>query len=191
MKDRPDHSQLSDQDLLMRYRQTQDNVWLGELLQRYTLLLYGVSMKYHKNEEDAKDSVQQVFEKVMTEINKYEISYFKSWLFMVVKNHCLMKLRNAGQTVSIPEFGAEQLPHPGDEKDHHIEKEKRLNYLEEAMQELNKEQNECITLFFLQKLSYQQISVQTGYSIMQVKSHIQNGKRNLKLLLERRMKNER
>lgn len=191
MKDRPDHSQLSDQDLLMRYRQTQDNVWLGELLQRYTLLLYGVSMKYLKNEEDAKDSVQQVFEKVMTEINKYEISYFKSWLFMVVKNHCLMKLRNAGQTVSIPEFGAEQLPHPGDEKDHHIEKEKRLNYLEEAMQELNKEQNECITLFFLQKLSYQQISVQTGYSIMQVKSHIQNGKRNLKLLLERRMKNER
>src|SRR6185503_14730868 len=79
---------------LEKFYATRDNAWLGTLLQRYTLLLLGVCMKYLKNEEEARDSVQQVFLKAITELHKYRVEYFKSWLYMVAKNHCLMKLRD-------------------------------------------------------------------------------------------------
>ena len=87
------YQHITDQELLEQFYADHNNEWLGILLQRYTLLLLGVSMKYLKNEEEAKDSVQQIFLKVIQELQKYKVEYFKSWLYMVAKNHCLMKLR--------------------------------------------------------------------------------------------------
>jgi DNA-directed RNA polymerase specialized sigma24 family protein len=90
-----DHFQhISDAELLDKFYNDKNNQWLGILLQRYTLLLLGVCMKYLKNEEEAKDSVQQVFLKAIAELQKYKVTYFKSWLYMVAKNHSLMKLRD-------------------------------------------------------------------------------------------------
>src|SRR6202522_4130435 len=91
------HHHMTDQELLERYYESRENDWLGILLQRYTLLLLGVCMKYLKNEEEAKDAVQQVFLKVIAELHKYKVDYFKSWLYMVAKNYCLMQLRSKGQ----------------------------------------------------------------------------------------------
>src|SRR5215471_8879381 len=87
-------SQLTDQEILERFYSDRDNSWLGILLSRYTLLLFGVCMKYLKNEEEARDGVQQVFLKVITELHKYKVDFFKSWIYMIAKNHCLMKLRD-------------------------------------------------------------------------------------------------
>src|SRR5690606_6126799 len=88
------YDHITDQQLLQLYYSDSKTEWLGILLQRYTLLLLGVCMKYLKDEEDAKDSVQQIFLKVVEELKKYKVTYFKSWLYMVAKNHCLMKLRS-------------------------------------------------------------------------------------------------
>ncbi|RYG00663.1 MAG: sigma-70 family RNA polymerase sigma factor, partial [Chitinophagaceae bacterium] len=88
------HAHISDQELLENFYNDHSNEWLGILFQRYTLLLLGIGMKYLKNEEEAKDSVQQIFLKAITELHKYKVEYFKSWLYMVAKNHCLMKLRD-------------------------------------------------------------------------------------------------
>ncbi|MCH5689163.1 sigma-70 family RNA polymerase sigma factor [Niabella sp. W65] len=88
------YQDISDKDLLQRFWQTQNNEWLGILLQRYTLLLFGVCMKYLKDENDARDCVQQIFLKVIQEAGKYKIDYFKSWLYMVAKNQCLTLLRD-------------------------------------------------------------------------------------------------
>ena len=91
------HNDINDKDLLQRFYTDGNNEWLGILLERYTLLLFGVCMKYLKNEEEAKDAVQQVFLKVIGELRKYKVEYFKTWLYMVAKNHCLMKLRDKGK----------------------------------------------------------------------------------------------
>ncbi|HVE61064.1 MAG TPA: sigma-70 family RNA polymerase sigma factor, partial [Chitinophagaceae bacterium] len=87
------YDHIPDTQLLDYYYQDKNQEWIGILLERYTLLLFGVCMKYLKNEEEAKDGVQQIFLKVLVEVSKYRIDYFKSWLYMVAKNHCLMKLR--------------------------------------------------------------------------------------------------
>ncbi|HEX4373117.1 MAG TPA: sigma-70 family RNA polymerase sigma factor, partial [Puia sp.] len=92
---------ISDQQLLDNFYTDHNNKWIGILLERYTLLLFGVSMKYLKNEEEAKDAVQQIFYKVIIEIEKYKVSYFKSWIYMIAKNHCLMVLRKRQDNVNI------------------------------------------------------------------------------------------
>jgi RNA polymerase sigma-70 factor (ECF subfamily) len=185
------YSHTSDQELLERYYSSQDNQWLGILLERYTLLLLGVCMKYLKNEEEAKDSVQQVFLKTITELHKYRVEYFKSWLYMVAKNHCLMKLRDkqSKQPAELKEQMA-VVTEEENSKAIHIEKERQLQLMTESLWELNKEQKQCVTLFYLEKKSYQEIAHDTGFTLMQVKSYIQNGKRNLKLLLEEKLKSK-
>lgn len=178
------YNDLTDNELLEKYYAEKDTQWLGVLLQRYTLLLLGVCMKYLKNEEEAKDAVQQVFLKVLNELPKYRVSYFKSWLYMVTKNHCLMKLRDKGKYTS--ELNDELLATPENfDKNALAEKELQYDQMAAALSLLNREQQECVSMFYLQKKSYLQISSYTGYTVMQVKSHIQNGKRNIKLQMEK------
>jgi RNA polymerase sigma factor, sigma-70 family len=185
---KPDpNSHISDQQLLNSFYSTRDNYWLGILLPRYTLLLLGVCMKYLKNEEEARDCVQQVFLKAITELHKYRVEYFKSWLYMVAKNHCLMKLRNKSKTpAEIQEQMAVTPPDEGSLQPH-LEKDRQLELMAESLEELSKEQKQCVTLFYLEKKSYQEIAEETGFTLMQVKSYIQNGKRNLKILLDKKM----
>jgi len=182
------HKHISDQELLERFYADHDNQWLGILLERYTLLLLGVCMKYLKNEELARDSVQQIFLKAITELQKYRVEYFKSWIYMVAKNYCLMQLRDkAGKnTVEVRDTIAAE-PVDADKEDL-ILNEKTYDYMAEALKELNEEQQLCVTLFYIEKKSYQQIAGETGFSMMQVKSHIQNGKRNMRILIEKKLK---
>ena len=184
------YKHTDDNQLLNNFYADKDNQWLGILLQRYTLLLLGVCMKYLKNEEEAKDAVQQVFLKAITELHKYKVDYFRSWIYMVAKNHCLMKLRNKNRySVELNEQLLSATEEP-ENKNSHLQKEQTLTDMEWAMQQLNKEQQHCLTLFYLQKKSYNEITGETGYSLLQVKSYIQNGKRNLKIMLERRQQHE-
>ena len=176
---------ISDAELLKRFNSDGNNEWLGILLQRYTMLLLGVGMKYLKDEEAAKDAVQQVFLKAINELHKYKVEYFKSWLYMIAKNHCLMQLREKGRFSGELNERTLAVPDGTEEKNIHIEKDKALSNLAGALLQLNKEQQLCVTLFYLEKKSYQEISTQSGFTVMQVKSHIQNGKRNLKIMMER------
>ena len=148
-------------------------------------------MKYLKNEEEAKDCVQQVFLKAITELHKYKVDYFKSWLYTVAKNHCLMKLRDKGKyNLEITEHLSGTIEENTVETHLALEKDQALNAVETALLQLNNEQQQCVTLFYLQKKSYHEITEITGFTLLQVKSYIQNGKRNLKLLMLQTLKNE-
>lgn len=178
---------ITDQELLDRFYEDLDNEWLGILLKRYTLLLLGVCMKYLKNEEDARDSVQQVFLKAITELHKYKVEFFKSWIYMVARNHCLMKLRDRHGKIPMEIRESMALPSGDPEKEDYQAKDDLLEEMNIALDQLSPEQKLCVTLFYLRRVSYQDISIQTGFTLMQVKSHIQNGKRNLKLLLDKKI----
>lgn len=176
------YTDISDSALLNRFYADQNKEWLGILLERYTLLLLGVCMKYLKNEEEAKDAVQQIFLKALNELEKYPVTYPKSWLYKIACNHCLMKLRDQKTNVPI----TDQLLEETESTEDHLTKEHNLTLLEDCLSQLNNEQKTCITLFYLRKKSYQEIVEQTGYTASQVKSHIQNGKRNLKLFMDKK-----
>jgi RNA polymerase sigma-70 factor (ECF subfamily) len=181
-----DHTTLSDEDLLVRFRTTGNNEWLGTLLQRYTMLLLGVAMKYMKEKALAEDAVQQVFLKALTSMPEGPILNFKGWLYILTRNHCLQQLRDRHQTAN--EIALEFLSNDTDERQEQMELDLSLGYLHEALAQLGAEQQTTITLFYLQKHSYEQIIAKTGFTFMQVKSHIQNGKRNLKTIMTKKLK---
>jgi RNA polymerase sigma-70 factor (ECF subfamily) len=188
-------SQHTDAELLTLFKQTTQNQYLGELLERYTLLVFGVCINYLKDQTSAQDATQQVFEKVIKEVVKYEIPYFKSWLYSVAKNQCLMQLRNSSNKIHNTSQEIDDLELTAEDdsglKLREYLLQDKLEILQESLQNLNKDQSNCINLFYLQKLSYREIENKTGLNFQQIKSNIQNGKRNLKLMLETKMhKNE-
>lgn len=174
-----------DEFLVNKFSQTHDNYWLGILLERYTLLLLGVCMKYLKNEDLAKDAVQQIFFTVIRELPKNKITFFKSWIYGIAKNHCLMQLRAEKKFIleelndNLEAFTEDKTPQTS------MQKEQRYQHLETAFAQLNDEQKICISLLFFEKKSYAEIAEITGFTDVQVKSSIQNGKRNLKKLIEK------
>ena len=182
---------LSDMDIINRYKKRGDTEMLAPLFNRYIHLVFGVCLKYLKNKEDAKDAAMEIMESLMDKLLQHEISNFPSWLHTVSRNYCLMRIRSRKEDLFI-EFDkrkSEQIPVESDEDLHQkIEEEAQLNEMGKAIVSLNPEQKQCIHLFFFEKRSYDEIAKETGYSVNKVKSHIQNGKRNLRIYL---MENEK
>ena len=183
------HTKLTDEELLLAYRAGGDSQWLGYLLQRYTTLLLGVALKYLKDKPLAEDAVQQVFLKALTCLPKEEITNFKGWLYVLTRNHCLQQLRDKPHIAD--EAILAHIPATEDNKEEIQWREHTLEQINEAIGLLGEEQRRTISLFYLQMYSYEQIIAQTGYTFMQVKSFIQNGKRNLKTILIKKYGNSR
>lgn len=189
------YNHYSDPELIGEYKATQDRTLVGILYKRYAHLVLGLCFKYLKDEDEAKDAVMHIFEKLMADLLKHEVTYFKSWLYTFSKNHCLMVLRNRQSKLKKEmELKAHASSFMETEPDWHLKsheaKEQELSALEQAIGELNEAQQNCIRLFYLQEKSYQEVSQITGYTMNEVKSFIQNGKRNLKLKLEKNSERE-
>ena len=179
--------QLSDSDLMDRYRFSHDNAYIGELFQRYSPMLFGVCLKYTRDEEKAKDTVMDVFEKVLMDLKRHQVENFRTWVYSVAKNQCLMDLRKEKrQDARHDEFAhlskesvEFDIPkHLNGESDEETDRK-----LDAAIDELKGGQRECIRMFYFEKKSYEEIEAKTGYNYKEVKSFLQNGKRNLKIKL--------
>ena len=185
---------LNDAQLLEQFKKKNDSTYLGVLLQRYSMMVFGVCMKYLKDKTLAEDSTQSIFEKVIKEVAKYDIPYFKSWLYSVSKNHCLMELRKSPSKFNFTNDDISTLEIQADQDDelelNEFMKIEKNSILETALQLIKEEQRECITLFYLNKKSYKEIEHITGLSFLEIKSHIQNGKRNLRIIIKR-LENEK
>lgn len=184
MSSKKDIAFLSEGELLTKFKATNDPDYFGELYNRYIPLIYGVCLKYLQEKEDAKDAVMQLFEDLLPKIANYEINSFRTWLYSVVKNHCLQILRKENKEIYVnmqPEdMESQEVLHLLYEEE---DNKTMLNNLYNCINRLPDKQRICITHFFLKKMSYIDIVEKTGYSMNTVKSNIQNGKRNLKICL--------
>lgn len=181
---------LPDEDLIAAYIKSDDVKYLTELFERYTHLIFSVCMKYLQNEENCKDAVMSIFEELVRKIKKHEIKNFKNWVYTLTKNYCLMKLRKVKQ---FEKYAAQNKLSQKEEIMESLntmhqynaeEKAEQIKLLNSAIKSLNEEQEICIRLFYLEEKSYKEVEAITGFTAKQVKSFIQNGKRNLKLYLE-------
>lgn len=178
-------SSLSDNELVGQYKQSGDLNVLGDLYQRYMDLVYGVCLKYLKDEEKAKDSTLAIFEELIGKLQKHEVENFKSWLYQLSKNHCLMLLRSEKKFVKTNIDPAlmqnEETVHLNGE----LEREENFRQLHFCLEQLNKEQKDVLELFYLQGKCYNEIVELTGIEWSSVRSYIQNGRRNLKICMEK------
>ena len=176
----------SDTELVLAYRQYGDLKVLGDLYQRYMELVYGVCLKYLKEPELSQDAVMQIFEELVSKLKKHEVENFRGWLHQVAKNYCLMQLRTPKnlKTVALPPLLMQN------EEDVHLngvmEKEENFQKLEKCIASLSDEQRTMIKLFYLDGKCYNEIVELTGLGWNHVRSSIQNGRRNLKLCMEKK-----
>ena len=180
------YSRLSDNDLINIFLEKNDNEIIGVFFERYSHLVLGLCLKYLKNKDEAQDAVIQIFSGLLTDLKKYKIDFFKSWLYVYSKNFCLMELRKK-QSALKKELELKENVHlimDYSNPEHLIIKEKQITLLQTAINSLNSQQKICIELFFMENKSYTEIEKVTKFSANEVKSHIQNGKRNLKLKME-------
>ena len=170
----------SDEALVDMYRTSKSTDAFGLLYERYSHLVYGVCMKYLKDVDNAKDASMQIFEKLITDLPRHEVHVFKAWLYRVAQNHCLMILRNKNHLIKSVDVFSENSVEFVDELHLKVEKEIQLTKMEDSLKDLNEDQRQCVEMFYLEKKTYIEIMQETGFNFMQVKSFIQNGKRNLK-----------
>jgi RNA polymerase sigma factor (sigma-70 family) len=178
-------SNQPDDELVTAYKQTQDLNVVGELFQRYMDLVYGVCLKYLKQPENAQDSTIAIFEELSTKLLKHEVDNFKGWLYTVTKNHCLMRLRSEKKQ-TVVKFDTELMQ--SEEAVHLngvLEKEENFKQMEYCLGQLVSEQRKVIELFYLEGKCYNEIMEMTGIEWNKVRSYIQNGRRNLKLCIEK------
>jgi len=178
----------SDEELLENFVSSGDLSFLGDLYSEYMHLVYGVCLKYLKDRDESMDAVMQIFEKLIVEVPKHEILNFRSWLHVVTRNFCLMKLRSQRTEdekmqnwLIDSEIFMESEPylHPIDDERPDLDMA-----LRDCIEKLKDDQKECIRMFYFDNRSYTEISDNLGLDEKKVKSHLQNGKRNLKICLE-------
>ncbi len=176
---------LTDIELIQEVKSGKRNLAMGELYKRYSHLMFGVGLKYLKRKEEAEDILMTVFEKLESKIIKSDIKNLKNWLYTIIKNECLMKLRKTNRLTADVETA---LLFKADDSAIQLKavqlKEEKYTTLEHAITQLKDQQKQCIHLFYLKDKCYDQIVITTGFDLKKVKSYIQNGKRNLKLILE-------
>ena len=185
----------TDIQIINLYKKNGDEKYVGELFKRYTDFVFLVSMKYLKNEDQSKDAVMEIFEKLFIDLKKHEVTNFKSWLYTVIRNHCFQKFRKSSSELEKhKEYEKDTKIFMESETNIHLinenEKEQQLDALTEAINKLEEKQKICIKLFYLQEKSYKEIVKTTNFELKKVKSYIQNAKRNLKLIINEELKME-
>jgi RNA polymerase sigma factor (sigma-70 family) len=178
------YSARTDHELVQQYKAADNIDTLGELYQRYMELVYGVCLKYLKEPDDAKDAVINIFEELVIKLKKYEVANFKSWLYQLAKNYCLMKLRSNKKLPVNVNVDVVHLP----QNIHHddaMEKELNLTIMEHCIEQLPAGQKQAVELFYLKEKCYKEIAEEISMDVNKVRSFIQNGRRNLKICMEK------
>ncbi|WP_379087482.1 RNA polymerase sigma factor [Pedobacter sp. UC225_65] len=178
-------NEQDDSSLIAAYKESGNLEVLGTLYNKYMHLVFGVCLNYFKDEEQSKDAVMQIFEELVVKLKVHEVQNFKSWLHVLSRNHCLMALRKASKnpTVAMEDNFVENADFV------HLDiddtRETQLSVMEKCMETLPEEQRKSVDLFYLQEKCYKEVAEITGYDMLKVKSYIQNGKRNLKICIEK------
>jgi RNA polymerase sigma-70 factor (ECF subfamily) len=178
----------SDEELLQHYKKSGNKEVFAELFKKHVSVVYGTCLFYLQDKAEAQDATMQLFEKLLLDLNNREVNNFKGWLSFVVRNHCISLIRkNKSQAKNIKayyEFEYEAPDYDEEKKIQAVSDDAMLENMRLCLPKLKENQRICIELFYLKNKSYQDIATETTFSLNEIKSYIQNGKRNLKLLLE-------
>ncbi len=189
LKNTSGHKEFDEQAMLLEYRTSGNLEILGKLYEKYMPLVFGLCLKYFKDEERSKDAVMQIFEELVNKLKIHEVTNFKSWLYTLSRNHCLMSIRSSSKHEFVPIeeniMENEAFVH----LDIDETRESKLHVMEKCIEKLPSEQKDTISLFYLDQKCYKEVSDITGYDLNKVKSYIQNGKRNLKICIEKNGEN--
>ena len=146
--------------------------------------MFGVCYYVLKDEKSSMDIVMDTFEVALNNADFHQLDDHRAWLMKVARNLSL-KLFHKQKKVqyNLDQKNIQEKFMENGDIEEHISKEALEEKLIKEIGLLKPAQSRCIELFYLDEKTYKEISDQTGMEIKAVKSHIQNGRRNLGLRL--------
>ena len=88
------HKDLPDGDVIRLYLQTQRSDYFSVLYQRYASKVFGKCISILKDYDEAKDAVQDIFVKIMTNLGNFgERAQFSTWIYSITYNYCIDVIR--------------------------------------------------------------------------------------------------
>jgi RNA polymerase sigma-70 factor (ECF subfamily) len=172
--------------LLLKYKGSRQQEDLSIFFEKYMPMIYGVCLKYLKNEEKSKDAVMDIYEKLVKKLLKHEVEYPKSWLYTLTKNHCYEILRSQSRVMEKENDAYLMYSEEVYRLNEGDTLEKDVEMLNDCIEKLEKQQKESIKLFYLEKRTYKEVTEILGIKWSQARSLIQNGRRNLKNCMEKK-----
>ncbi len=190
LKNEESSYQLSDEDIILQYKSTLDNHYVGVLYERYAHIIFGICLKYLKNRHDAEDVMVEIYEKLEITLIQKEVGKFRNWLFVMVKNYCVSKLRSLQTETKRRQSYKDYVKHLTLQENDFTEIDENCTILEEGqlaalVATLPHKQKICVASFYFENKSYKDIAEYLGESVGKIRSYIQNGRRNLKLMLSK------
>jgi RNA polymerase sigma factor (sigma-70 family) len=176
---------LSDEVLLAQHIRAGDAEALGKLYQRYMPMVYGVCLKIFKEQGRSEDAVMGIYEELNRKVKDHEISAFRGWLYVLARNYCLMELRK-DKRKPVQHHAPEDMAR-FDDVDAAVDFELpgQKNILEQCLKQLQDAQRLAVQWFYYEDKSYKEISDLIAEEVGKVRSYIQNGRRNLKICIEK------
>ena len=175
----------SDELLLARYVRTGEAEALGRLFERYMPMVYGVCLKILKDPGKAEDAVMGVYESLTQKVKEHDIASFRGWLYVLARNYCLMEWRKAQRRPTDHYAPEDMVYHDAVENPAEYELPQDRAPLEKCLDQLNTVQRNTVQWFYYEEKSYKEISEMIAEDVGKVRSYIQNGRRNLRICLEK------
>ncbi len=171
----------TDEEVIITYKTTGKKSVLAPLFKKYNEKLFGLAYYYLHERESAMDTVMDTFEVVLKTIDNKDITYYKGWLMSICRNLCLKKIRDEKKFDELKEISDNSMESDVDR----VYKDETIEKILEYVPQLKEGQRICIHEFYLLGKSYDEISASQGMTFKEVKSNVQNGKRNLRIMFEK------
>ena len=143
--------------------------------------IYLICLRITGSQQDAEDLTSEVFIRGFEKLKLYdEHKPILPWLQTIAYHQSIDFVRERSRK-QVEDGALEELPIPENPHTRIEQIEMRQQILSVARQ-LKREQRRCFCLFYFQRKSYREIAQLTGYSVNEVRSHLQNGRRKFKQL---------
>ena len=179
---------LNDTEIISRVLKGEKQCF-AELVNRYQNYVFTLTMRYTKNREDAEEIAQDIFIKAYKSLGGFRGSAkFSTWLYTIVNTTCITFLRK--KKYEVQPLDDEKVFISADYADSLnnyslVEQKSKIQMVTKAIDLLNPDDAEIITLFYKAEQSLEEISKILGLETNTAKVRLHRARGRLKEKMEK------
>lgn len=181
------YKELSDTEIIREYLKTQNSSYFSMLYRKYAGKVYGKCLSILKNDDEARDAVQDIFVKIMLNLSNFgEKSQFSTWVYSITYNFCIDAIRKKKKEKTLFSEDIERAPDvPEEEVPDEYLLEMDIKYLKKVLEELPTGDRMIILMKYQDDMSIKEIAETINKTESAVKMKIKRAKHKAQDLYEK------
>jgi RNA polymerase sigma-70 factor (ECF subfamily) len=179
----------SDESLMLRLQEHDDQEALGVLLERYATTVLGIGIKVLRDREEAEELVQDVFFQLYRKCRLYDPARgtARAWLLQTAYHRAFdrreyLQVRRFYDSRSVDELAGEM--RASSDVEHEAQVSQGEKIVRKAFDELSEKQREILTLFFFEGYTLREISEHLKETLPNIRHYYYRGLKHLKCSLD-------